>query len=299
MLLNRPQKNWWFLLHQTKILGLVMASLTVLGCTLPEAQPTKGRVVQGELSTEKLPNDVAYQVYLPSTYDSLTTKLPILYLLHGHGGDHQDWFQEEEGDVARLLDSLIQNEIIPPLIATTINAGNSWYVNRDEIQMEDFYLLEFMPFLEKEFRIDTTQRIIAGNSAGGYGALRFSLQQPETFQQVILLSPAAYEPLPPAISSSRKVKAFAKDSVFSDSIWSDYSYTHRWNALQNSKKPPFYFLSVGDDDVFNIVPVVTQLQQQMLQDSIPNELRISDGGHDWKCWQFHTTDALSAIFRKK
>ncbi|MAT89139.1 MAG: hypothetical protein CMC35_00485 [Flavobacteriaceae bacterium] len=258
-----------------------------------------GSIIQDSLETNLLPNAVQFQVYLPPSYATSKANYPIIYLLHGHGGDHQDWFQEEEGDVARLLDSLIQNEVIPPLIATTINAGNSWYVNRDDIQMEDFYLSEFMPFLEKEFRIDTNQRIIAGNSAGGYGALRFSLQQPETFQQVILLSPAAYEPLPPPISSSRKVNAFAKDSVFSDSIWSDYSYTRRWSALQNSKKPPFYFLSVGDDDVFNIVPVVTQLQQQMLQDSIPNELRISDGGHDWKCWQFHTADALSAIFRKK
>ncbi|MDC7993931.1 alpha/beta hydrolase [Altibacter sp. HG106] len=296
MLLKRLRKNWWFLLHRAKILGFIMTSLTILACTSPETQPTKGKVVQGELSTKKLSNDVAYQVYLPPNYDSLTTKLPILYLLHGHGGDHQDWFQEEEGDVARLLDSLIQNEIIPPLIATTIDAGNSWYVNRDEIQMEDFYLSEFMPFLETAYRIDTNQRIIAGNSAGGYGALRFSLRQPQTFQQVILLSPASYEPLPPAISSSRKVKAFAKDSIFSDSIWSDYSYTHRWQNAQRNDDPPFYFLSVGDDDVFNIVPVVTRLQQQMLQDSIPNELRISDGGHDWKCWKHHTVAALTQIF---
>ncbi|NND62326.1 MAG: esterase family protein, partial [Flavobacteriaceae bacterium] len=113
------------------------------------------------------------------------------------------------------------------------------------------------------------------------------------------LSPAAYNPLPPAISSSRKIDVFAEEGVFNDSIWKSYSYLHLLpNFLEKEDHPEFY-ISVGDDDAYNIVPVVSELQQLLYEAGIKNELRITNGGHDWDCWQSNFTQALVEIFKSE
>jgi enterochelin esterase-like enzyme len=245
-----------------------------------------------------LKRDVCYNVYIPSNEIPEESTQNVLYLLHGHGGDHMDWFELEEGNVAFILDSLINNRLIPPLIAVSANAGNSWYVNSVE-NMQSFYLNEFVPHIESSLGGEgySLRRYIAGNSAGGYGALQYALKQPGNFEKVILLSPAAYDPLPPAISSSRKVEAFAMNGEFNDSIWESYSYKKLLDGFNLSKVKPKFHLSVGDDDPYNIVPVVAALQQMFLEINVQNELRITDGGHDWECWRMNFSQALIDIFQ--
>ncbi len=241
---------------------------------------------------------VNYQLYIPEGYSASFTNFPVLYLLHGHGGSEKDWFDPKWGNMGHLLDSLIDSQVIPPLVAVTMDAENSWYVD-SVTPMESFYLNEFIPYIENQHRIDPkVGRIIAGNSAGGYGALRFSLLRPELFKEVILLSPAAYEPSPPIISSSRKVEAFRENGSFSEARWRFFSYTLRWTNLTKSSIKPHFFLSTGDDDAFNIVPVVTSLQQEMLRDKIPCDLRIIDGGHTWDVWRNQIVEALQFHFQQ-
>ena len=274
----------------SKILSTLFLIVAIVGCTDSDPE-IKSEVSSKSLASDILKREIQYNLYI--TYremKNIQMESHIIYLLHGHGGDHNDWFQEEEGNVAAILDSLVERGNIPPLIAVSINAGNSWYVDSVE-SMETFYLQEFINKFEELYNLNPKRRIIAGNSAGGYGTLRFALNQPELFESVILLSPAAYEPLPPEVSSSRKVEAFAKDS-----IWQSYSYTHRIDSfLQKEEKPKFY-LSVGDDDNYNIVPVVTSLQQLFLENNISNELRVMDGGHDWTFWKRSFAKFLSDIY---
>lgn len=257
----------------------------------------QGKVLQNTIDSKTLGSEVNYQVYLPEAYEFTLTPFPIIYLLHGHGGSERDWFEAKWGNMGVILDSLILIEEIPPIIAITVDAGNSWYVDRKQ-HMETFYLNEFMPYVENTYRINSDERLLAGDSMGGYGALRFSLIHPDWFDEVILLSPASYEPYPPLNSSSRKVEAFSIDGSFSKEMWRRFSYTRLWNNLVKSPKKPNYFLSVGDDDPFNIVPVVTQLQQDMLKGKIPNELRIVDGGHSWDVWRNQIAKALTNAYRK-
>lgn len=268
----------------------------LLACSgqVPQLQ---GTVRSDKINSVKLNREIDYTVYEAPGFRDGNNSLSILYLLHGHGGNNMDWFEETEGNVAYILDSLISEGKIPALVAVSADAGNSWYVDGTE-KMNSFYMSEFIPYFEKKYVSDNKdiKRHIAGNSAGGYGALRFALQEPNLFKNVILLSPAAYDPLPPEISSSRKVATFAKDGIFNDSIWESYSYKNLLKSLKSKKKKPVFYLSVGDDDAYNIVPVVTSLQQYFLKEGIANELRITNGGHDWACWRKNFTRALSEIF---
>lgn len=282
-----------------RIFTTLLVCLLLCSCNEPEHVP-HGSILTKSLKSVILNREIGYNMYLPASFNEEQPLLDIIYLLHGHGGDHHDWFEEEEGNVAHLLDSLIADGAIPPMAAVSINAGNSWYVDRKE-KMERFYLDEFLPHFEKSvgYKHKLGNRNMAGNSAGGYGALRFSLHRSELFNSVILLSPAAYEPLPPVISSSRKVEAFAIDGKFSDSLWRSYSYTKRIDELLLANKRPQFHISVGDDDNYNIVPVVTSLQQLFLKNGVSCELRVTNGGHDWQTWRKNFSEALAEVYKSK
>ena len=287
-------------MRQSLKLFAFFAMALLMACGQKQAEdPMAGMVIGGSFESEILGRSVATNHYLPPNYAAKQTKMPLLVLLHGHGGDHMDWFQQEEGHVAPLLDSLIDTGAIPPVIAVSANAGNSWYVNSQE-DMQDFFLDEWIPAIKEQYGADWNgSMILAGDSAGGYGGLRFALLQPDLFEAVVLLSPAAYYPIPPQLSSSRKIPVFAKDGVFNDSIWQAYAYPKLLEQLPKEATMPTFYLSVGDDDAYNIVPVVAALQQKFLERGIANELRITDGGHDWVCWRHNFVEALTDYFAEQ
>ena len=254
-------------------------------------------VVVDTLQSKVLNKKVPIRIYQPKKQDK-SISLPLVYLLHGHGGSDDDWFTPEEGNVQHLLDSLIAANKIPKLIAVTINAENSWYVNSQE-NMETFYITEFIPTIESRLYSNSsvTRRYIAGNSAGGYGALNFSLKYPNLFDAAMLLSPAAYYPTPPAISSSRKIDVFSKNGQFNDSIWQSYSYTKIVNDENTNSYPKFY-ISTGDDDAYQIFEVVAQLRAFFQTKNIEVETTVINGGHTWDVWRKQFVNDIIRIFNE-
>ena len=67
------------------------------------------------LESKLLGRAIEYRVYKPA--DTAQKPTTIFYLLHGHGGDHMDWFEKGEGQVGTILDSLIRIGTLPPLVA--------------------------------------------------------------------------------------------------------------------------------------------------------------------------------------
>lgn len=242
-----------------------------------------------------LEDSLHYNVYLP--YASASGNVNnIIYLLHGHGGNHDDWFESDEGRIKSILDSLITKKLIPPVYAVSLDAGNSWYVDR-QIKMESVYFNEFIPYMESSCNFDPKRinRIIAGNSAGGYGTLRFMLQAPELFDASILLSPAAYNPSPPMISSSRKINVFNKNNIFNDSIWNSYSY--KVIPIRKDDSYPEIFISSGIDDKYGIPEVIDSLSIFFDNNNIAFNTALFPGGHEWELWREVFALNISKIFQ--
>lgn len=263
---------------------LVCYLVVYFSCNQAPTSNYKSVVKSTAFSSKIAKDSVAYNVYLPKI--KTNRNLPILYLLHGHGGNQYDWFDVEEGNVKHILDSLIAAKKIPPLIAVSLNAKNSWYVNHSSIAMEDIYIKEFIPHIKKQYKkiASPHQNIIAGNSMGGYGALNYALKYPKQFHDAILLAPAAYNPLPPQLSSSRKIPIYKKDEVFNDSIWNRYLYTNVKLSEDKSVYPTFY-TSTGDDDPFQIFDVVVQLKDFFEMNNLKHEITIINGKHSWDVWR--------------
>lgn len=219
-------------------------------------------------------------------------------MLHGHGGSEDEWTSEEEGNIQLILDSLIYNDLIPPVVAVTFDAGNSWYVESN-LKMEQFFIKEWIPFVENEIISEDSigKRMIAGNSAGGYGTLRFSLKYPDLFDTSLLLSPAAYYPTPPLISSSRKIEVFNDEDGFSEEVWKSYSYHNINIDTTDVSTYPSFYISTGDDDQYEIVDVVVQLQSFFKENGLEHELSIINGGHSWDVWKERFAYDIVRVFQ--
>lgn len=137
----------------------------------------QSKVVTDSIYSEVLKAYRAYTIYLPENYDVDTSrKFPILYLLHGMMGNNTSWFNEER--VKDVADQLMASgeacelTIVSPNAGGDIHAG-AWngYFNMPGWAYEDFFYKEFMPYVEKAYRVigDKQHRAIAGLSMGGGG----------------------------------------------------------------------------------------------------------------------------------
>lgn len=254
------------------------------------------KILERSLFSNHLKDSINYSIYLPEKFQNNKNNY-ILYLLHGHGGSNDDWFNKKEGNIKHILDSLIRTKTIKPTIAVSLNAKNSWYVN-STTPMELIYINEFIPYIESEYGVSANwgTRILAENSAGGFGALNFGLKYPNLFKSVVLLSPAAYFPSPPEISSSRKIDVFKFKGVFNDSIWKSYSYRNLIDSSKFVEDYPKFYTSTGDDDAYGIFNVITKLRSFFTKNNIQNETLVINGGHDWKVWRACFTNDLIRIY---
>lgn len=135
-----------------------------------------------------------YRVYLPKEYNkNLNKKYPVLYLLHGFGGNVTNTTDETRIDSKSILDNLIEKNEINPMIVVFIDGFNSFYVDGPTFKMKSAIVNDLIPFIDSKYRTFTDKRAIAGISMGGYGALNIGLSNSEMFTSISLMSPAIWE----------------------------------------------------------------------------------------------------------
>jgi len=138
------------------------------------AQSASSRLREESLHSAALGRAMKYRVLLPQDYTTSDRRYPVLYLLHGLGGDYRDW--TTRANVAEYSRSL-------PLIIVMPDGENGWYTNSTDGAFET-YLAEDLPAdVVKKFRTINSRygRAIAGLSMGGYGALKIALKRPAAF----------------------------------------------------------------------------------------------------------------------
>lgn len=254
-----------------------------------------GTIITREFDSAALERKWSYAVYLPEGYEQSELHYPVLYLLHGNGGNLYSWVND--GRIQPTVDALIEKGDIPPTIIIMPDAGTTWFVDRKE-NMETAMLRDLIPDVERTFRAITTRdgRLVAGLSMGGYGAMRFALRYPEMFAAAGLLSPAIYSPEPPENSSARRVGVFG-DSAYDASVWKRMNYPVLWDDYLQKNTPVPMYINSGDDDAFFIESDAAEFYALLRKHKQPAELRIVDGGHSWSVWESTIGDALRYVFR--
>ena len=275
--------------------------LAALLATAAFATPAlAGSIEAAEFNSPTLKRSWTYNVYLPSGYDAnAKLRYPVMYLLHGNDGARNDW--PVKGNLLQTADQLIANGQIPPAIIVMPDAGTTWYVDLKE-PMETAFFNDFVPHIEGKYRTLKSRdgRVIGGLSMGGYGALRYVLKYPEKFQAAALLSPAIYNPEPPADSSARFVKVFAEpntEGAYSKTVWQSYNYPPLWEQFLAKKITVPMYINSGADGEIKIESEATQLYSLLRKNKQAAELRIVNGKHEWPVWESTVGDALKYVFR--
>ncbi len=264
-----------------------------------------GKVIETNTVKSKVLNrDVAYTVYLPADYTISERSYPVVYLLHGLSGDNTQWLQW--GEINRYADKAIADGTIPPMILVMPNAGRSWYMNsyNGSVKYEDFFTKEFIPAVEKAYRIkgEKAYRGIAGLSMGGYGTLMYSLKYPDLFAAAAPLSAGVYdddEIIEMSDSDWKRIYGQALDTALKAKLrlnkaWADNSVLQlvKGKSTDDLSKVR-YWIDCGDDDFLTKGNCLLHLA--LTQKKVPHEFRMRDGAHNWTYWRTGITDALKFI----
>lgn len=242
-----------------------------------------------------------YAVYLPPGYDTSSRSYPVLYLLHGGGDDQTGWVQF--GEVQSIADKAIAEGKATPMVIVMpdANSGQRGYFNsvKGDWRYEDFFFQEFMPFVEKTYRIknDKRYRAISGLSMGGGGSFMYALHHPELFSSACPLS-ASTGPLNFEEAKERSLRATpgvpADAAKPTEEQIKAHYLQHSTLELVNripddQKKAVRWYIDCGDDDF--LFEGNSLVHIAMRKKEIPHEFRVRDGGHKWGYWR----DALPTV----
>ncbi|MHB1686687.1 MAG: alpha/beta hydrolase [Ignavibacteriaceae bacterium] len=268
------------------------------------SQISRGFVKEGlTIQSKILGKEVRYTIYLPFDYESSSRYYPVVYLLHGYTDNDMGWIQFGEANM--IADEGIANREIPPMILVMPDAGVSWYVNNydNSIRYEDFFIKEFIPYIEQHYRIRTEKRYraVAGLSMGGYGALVYALKHPDMFSSCVAFSAGIYtdeeiiknnEAWQNMLGVVFGPNLKGKDRITKHFMKNDPFYIIK-NSDINKIKSVRYYLDCGDDDFFY---KGNSAMHVLLRDmNIPHEYRVRDGGHNWTYWRSGLLNGLKFI----
>lgn len=250
------------------------------------------------MSSSILKGERKYAVYLPPDYETSERSYPVLYLLHGAGDDQTGWVQF--GEVLNIADKAINEGSATPMIIVMPDAktGVLGYFNnvKGDWRYEDYFFEEFIPFIEKKYRIKNEKRFraVAGLSMGGGGSFMYALHHPEMFSSACPLS--AY--IGPLTVDEFKERLARNNENYSREVLQKYFDRHNAISLVNSmpedqKKAVRWYIDCGDDDF--LYEGNSLLHIAMKKKEIPHEFRVRDGGHTWTYWRTALPTVLSFV----
>jgi len=279
--------------------------LTALVFTATTQAQHTGKVIEEQsINSAVLGRAVKYTIYLPADYESSQRSYPVVYLLHGYTDNHTGWLQF--GEINRYADKAIADGTIPPMIIVMPNGDSSFYINSydGKEKYEDFFIKEFMPAIEKTYRIKNEKefRGIAGLSMGGYGTLIYALKYPDLFAAAAPFSAAVFDDAAiVSMADENYARTFAQ--LFGRNIRGKDRLTKAWyensilkivdgKSVEDLKKVR-YWIDCGDDDFLTKGNCLLHIA--LTDKKVPHEFRVRDGTHTWTYWRTGITDALAFI----
>lgn len=252
-----------------------------------------GSVEKVWYKSEKLGGDRRMTVYLPAGYEESKEDYPVLYLLHGMGGDEDAW--QDLGRAVQILDNSIASGAAVPMIVVMPN-GNANRLAAPGYTSDGMYIAEgnhsadpqrifeksfpeIKDYVEGHYRVkkEKSARAIAGLSMGGGHSWRISLLEPDDFDYVGLFSAAVRW-------NGNGVDEEAKDDVLSGQI-----------DRQFAVAPKLYYIAIGKDDF--LYDLNSQYRLLLDGKGIEYVYNESDGGHTWTNWRRYLADFLPRLFK--
>jgi len=265
----------------------------------------QSRIECNALKSRILGETVHYCVLLPPSYDSATPnhsgqRYPVLYFLHGLGENEQTLFKTGGWN---LIEDRRQQHKLGDFLIVTPEARASFYVNSADgkVRYSDFFLQEFIPYIETNYRIrrERKARAVSGISMGGYGALRFAFAEPDMFSAVSAQSAALMTESPQELNGAlRAGTPMGKllESVFGNPInvahWkeNDPLSLARKNRVGIGKLAIYF--NCGRDDEYGFEVGAAALDKQLQEEHIKHEFHLYPGNHSAPYFGAHIGEVM-------
>lgn len=271
-----------------------------------QGQP-QSTVITDTLYSEVLKSKRAYTVFLPkSFYKDKSRQYPILYLLHGMWENNAVW--TARGHTKDVMDRLVASGEACEMIIVTPDAGGgdpnlyqNGYFDMPGWNYETFFYTEFLPYVEKKYRVlgDKQHRAIAGLSMGGGGATSYGQRHTDMFCAVYAMSALMSIPEQGAarFDDPNGKLAILTRSVITHSCLNYVALADE--QRRETLRSVAWYVDCGDDDF--LLDRNIEFYQAMRQAGIPCEFRVRDGGHDWEYWHsalYQCLPFVSRMFRQ-
>ena len=257
-----------------------------------------GDVPHGSVSRVWYPSKLAgfsrrMTVYTPAGYENGKQKYPVLYLLHGMGGDEEAWIAT--GRAAEIFDNLIASGKAVPMIVVMPNGNISQQAAPGEAPglpkqpsfnlpktMEGSFeeaFPEIKEFIEGHYRTinDKSHRAIAGLSMGGFHSQVISANHPDWFKYVGLFSAAI-------VDGQRQKSNLKMYGHFDDKL-----------KKQFADKNLYYWMAIGRTDfLYDMNKIYREGLDKM---GCKYTYMETDGGHIWRNWRVYLTEFAQKLFK--
>ena len=254
------------------------------------------RVPHGTVSKVWYPSAAAgfdrrLTVYTPAGYETSRTRYPVLYVLHGVGGDEDAWITQ--GRAAQILDNLIARGQAKPMIVVFTNGNisqeaapgeNSTGYTRPTMQlpktMEGTFeqaFPEIVKFIDGRYRTlaKKASRAVCGLSMGGFHTLYLSINYPDMFAYSGMFS-AAVGVSDPGISP----------------LYGDFD---KKLAAYFAKKPALLWIGCGKTDF--LYQANLDFMKKLDDKGFRYTYMETDGGHIWRNWRIYLSEFVPLLFK--
>lgn len=251
-----------------------------------------GSVTKQWYHSDMLGGDRRLTVYTPAGYETSGESYPVLYLLHGMGGDEEAW--QDLGRAIQILDNGIASGKVKQMIVVMPNGnalkkatpgytGEGMYAPEGQHSVDpdrkfEKSFPEIMKFVEDNYRVkkDAAHRAIAGLSMGGGHSWKISMLNPGMFDYVGLFSAAVRW-------NGSGVDEAKEDKELAQSL-----------EKQFKDNPALYYIAIGKDDfLYDLNEQYRKLLDSNGWNYVYNE---SEGGHTWKNWRHYLQQFLPLLF---
>ena len=235
--------------------------------------------------------DRRLSVYTPAGYEkNKKQKYPVLYVLHGIGGDEDAWL--DQGRAAQILDNLIAQGKAKPMIVVFTNGNiseeaapcqnSTGYIHPTTDlpkTMEGTFETAFPEvgkFIDSNYRTIAKKqsRAICGLSMGGFHTLYISLNNPDMFGYSGMFSAAI--------------------GVSDSSVSPIYQDFDQKLATYFSKNPSLLWIGCGNTDF--LIQSNQEFVKKLQDNNYPHEYLENEGGHIWRNWRIYLSEFVPKLF---
>ena len=225
-------------------------------------------------------------VYIPYGYEKNTIKYPVLYLLHGAGGDEDAW--STMGRTCQILDNLIEKKLALPMLVVMPNGNPTQIAARTTMIPEkvldrtnpafanayvNSIVKDIVPYIEKNYRViaKPTSRALAGLSMGAGHTISCTNLYPGFFSYICPLSNGI------RVTDQNKAK-----------------YDADFKALKKAGYK-LYFLACGSAD--GLFPTAQKLDSTLTKNGLKHTFFVTSGGHTWANWRIYLNTFAPLLFK--